>query len=92
MVAKQGQYVQVGIFAGKNISFNLDKLCYGEINLAGTFSQKHSAWKRALDLLRCGKIRVSPIIGPTLPLCDWEKGFRMMETREAIKVLFEPKF
>ena len=92
LVAKQGQYIQVGIFAGKNVSINLDKVCYGEINLAGTFSQKSTAWKRALGLLGVGKISVKPIIGPTLPLTDWAKGFEMMEKKEAIKVIFEPKF
>ena len=92
MVAKQGQYVQVGIFAGKNVSIYLDKACYGEINITGTFAHKQSAWKRALSLLGAGKISVKPIIGPTLPLTDWKKGFEMMEKRQAIKVLFEPKF
>ncbi len=90
--SKQGQYIQVGIFAGKNVSINLDTLCYREISLVGTFSQKPSAWKKALELLHTGKIHLSPLLGPTLPLSDWKKGFALMEKRQAVKVLFDPIF
>jgi len=92
LAARQGQYIQVGIFAGKNVAINLDTLCYREISLVGTFSQKPSAWKKALELLHTGKIHLSPLLGPTLPLSDWKKGFALMEKRQAVKVLFDPIF
>jgi threonine dehydrogenase-like Zn-dependent dehydrogenase len=35
-----------------------------------------------------GKIDVNPLITHRIALDDWENGFNLMETQQAIKVLF----
>ncbi|MBW2369092.1 MAG: zinc-binding dehydrogenase [Deltaproteobacteria bacterium] len=89
LLRKQGKYTQIGIF-GKPVSIDLDLLVYKEIQATGSFSQKYSAWKEAIRLASLGKIKVKPLISHVLPLDAWEDGFRMFESGEAVKVVFDP--
>ena len=38
--------------------------------------------------MELGKLDVRPIITHRLPLEQWEEGFRLVESREGVKVLF----
>ena len=90
LLRKQGKFTQIGIF-GKPILINLDLLVYKEIIATGSFSQKYSAWKEAIHLASLGKIKAKSLVSHVLPLTEWEKGFEMFESGEAIKVIFEPE-
>ena len=90
LLRRQGKYTQIGIF-GKPITFDLDKVLYGEIRLVGSFSQKFTAWQQALKLFSQKKILAHPLVTDLLPLEDWEKGFQKCFTGEAVKVVFQPQ-
>ncbi len=90
LLRRQGKYTQIGIF-GKPISFDLDRVLYGEIRLIGSFSQKYTGWKAALELASLGKIAARPLITDILPLEEWEKGFKRSFEGKAIKVVFQPE-
>lgn len=89
LLRRQGKYCQIGIF-GHPITFDLDKVLYGEIRLIGSFSQKYTAWKEAIKLFSQGKIKAKPLVTDILPLEKWEEGFRKSFSGEAIKVVFKP--
>jgi len=89
LLKRQGKYCQIGIF-GHPVTFDLDKVLYGEIRLTGSFSQKYTAWKEAIKLFSQGKIQAKPLITDILPLEEWEEGFRKCFAGEAIKVVFKP--
>ena len=90
LLRRQGKYTQIGIF-GKPITLDLDKVLYGEIKLTGSFSQKYSGWKAALELASLGKIQARPLITDILPLEQWETGFKRSFAGQAIKVVFQPE-
>ncbi|MCP4707000.1 MAG: alcohol dehydrogenase catalytic domain-containing protein [Planctomycetes bacterium] len=90
LLRRQGKYTQIGIF-GKPITFDLDKVLYGEVQLIGSFSQKFTAWKEAIKLFGQGKILAKPLVTDLLRLEDWEEGFRKCFAGEAVKVVFEPQ-
>ena len=90
LLRRQGKYTQIGIF-GKPVMIDLDRVLYGEIKVTGSFSQKYSGWKAALELASLGKIKVRPLISDILPLEEWEKGFRRSFEGKAIKVVFQPE-
>ena len=90
LLRRQGKYTQVGIF-GRPVTLDLDRVLYGEIQLTGSFSQKYSGWKAALELASLGKIQARPLISDILPLEEWEKGFRLSFEGKAIKVVFQPE-
>jgi len=89
LLRKQGKYTQVGIF-GSPITVDLDQLVYKEIRAIGSFSQKYTAWVEAIKLTSLGRIKVRPLITHVLPLEEWAEGFRVFESGEAIKVVFQP--
>lgn len=89
LVRRQGKYTQIGIF-GHPISFDLDKILYGEIKVIGSFSQKYTAWNAAIKLFSMGKILAKPLVTDILPLEQWEEGFMRAFEGQAIKVVFKP--
>lgn len=89
LLRRQGKYTQIEIY-GRPILFDLDKVLYREIRLAGSFSQKFTAWKEAIKLFSQGKIRAKPLVTDILPLEQWEEGFKRSFDGKAIKVVFEP--
>jgi threonine dehydrogenase-like Zn-dependent dehydrogenase len=49
-------------------------------------------WRNAIRLLASGAVRVQPMITHRLGLSEWEKGFDLMASKEAIKVIFHYDF
>jgi len=89
LLRSQGKYTQIGIF-GHPITFDMDKVLYGEIKLVGSFSQKWTAWKEAIKLFSEGKIVAKLLVTDILPLEKWEEGFKRCFDGRAIKVVFKP--
>lgn len=89
LLRKQGKYTQIGIF-GHPVTFDLDRVLYGEVRLIGSFSQKYTAWSAAIKLFSQGKILTKPLVTDILPLEQWEEGFRRSFEGKAIKVVFKP--
>ena len=61
-----------------------------QLRVAGARSSTPAAWDKALRLVRQGKIHAQELVSCILPLEDWERGFQMVEDREAIKVILDP--
>lgn len=90
LVRKGGRYTQVGIFpAPFELDFNL--VVMKELRVQGTLSQNWPAWETAVTLLAQGKVTVEPLISARLPMRDWAEGFRLIEAREAMKVVLLPE-
>lgn len=89
LLKRQGKFTQIGIF-GSPVKFDLDKVLYKEIRLQGSFSQKYTAWKAAINLYSKGKIVAKPLVTDILPLEKWEEGFKRSFDGKAVKVVFIP--
>ena len=46
-------------------------------------------WYQMENLLLSGRLNLDPIITHQIPMQDFERGFKMMQTGEAIKVVME---
>jgi threonine dehydrogenase-like Zn-dependent dehydrogenase len=89
MVRRCGKVGLIGL-AGKATDLNLDFVVEKELEVRGTWGTIWTSWKKALNLLNLGMIQVAPLITTKLKLDEWQKGFKMMEKREALKVLLIP--
>jgi len=89
MVRRCGKVGLLGL-TGKPTGVNLDSIVEGELDVKGSWGTVWTSWKRALNLLSSGLIRVSPLISAKLPLEKWQDGFQLMEERKALKVLLIP--
>jgi len=86
---KRGRYIQMGLF-GRAISADLDLMTYKEIQYSCSFASTQSSFRTALQLMDCGLVDPLPLISARLPLEQWEEGFRLMQSKEGLKVLFYP--
>ena len=89
VLRKQGTYLQVGVF-GKPVTANLDHLMEKELNMVGTNSTAVSSWHILLDLIRQGKLQLTPLISLKFPLEQWQEGFDAMLGKAAFKILLIP--
>jgi L-iditol 2-dehydrogenase len=89
IVRKNGKYTQLGLF-GQPIKIDFEKIVYKEITVKGAFSQKWTAWRKALALLGQGKVETKPLISDILPLEQYVEGFEKHRRKEGIKIVFEP--
>jgi L-iditol 2-dehydrogenase len=56
-----------------------------------SYSSKFTSWERALSLFERGAVRPSEYITHVLPLREWERGFDLARSGEAVKVVLTPK-
>lgn len=89
LIRKRGKYTQIGLF-GKPITFDFEKIAYKELQVTGSFAQKWSAWKKALNFFREGKVKLQPLISQELPLAEWETGFQLLTRKEGLKIILKP--
>jgi len=89
LIRKQGQLTQMGLH-GRPFELNFEQIVYKDLVVAGSFASSSSSWDSALRLLREGLIQVKPLVGATLPLTEWERGFEMVRKKESLKVLLRP--
>ena len=84
-----GTFVQVGLTAPE-LTIPYALFPQKQLTLKGTFGHNWMAWEKALKLLGQGKVNVKPLISAVLSLDEWEKGFELAHSGEAIKVLLKP--
>jgi len=89
LVRKKGKFTQMGLF-GKPIEIDFEQIAYKELKVTGFFSQKWTAWEKALRLLEQGKVQTKPLVTEKLPIREWKKGFEKKEKGEAIKTVLYP--
>jgi L-iditol 2-dehydrogenase len=64
-------------------------LLYKELDLIGCFSSPPSSWERALAAEADEADKLGKLATHILPLEEWERGFAMMRTGEAVKILVD---
>ena len=48
-------------------------------------SRNHS-WRKAIQLLKEGKVKLKPLATTKLSILEWEKAFKMFENKEGFKI------
>ena len=89
LIKKRGYFVQIGL-PGKKITFDLEKVCYKELRFSGSLGSRNHSWRKALQLLREGKVDLEPLADTIMPLSQWQEAFRKFESKEGCKILFDP--
>lgn len=60
------------------------------LTVSFSYSSKYTSWERVLSLFERGAIRPAQFITHVLPLEEWERGFTLSRSGEAVKVVLEP--
>jgi L-iditol 2-dehydrogenase len=89
LVRRRGRYAQVGLF-GRPVEWDLEQVCYKELQVSGSNATVPSAWRKALVLLATGQVRMAPIISTVLPIAEWRQAFDLFEARGGLKIILTP--
>jgi len=92
MVAHRG-YVNFfgGLPAGaRNLDIASNIIHYKECFVTGSHGSTPRQHEMAVELLERGMVRVEPLITHRFPLTDIHEAFRVMESREGMKVIVHP--
>lgn len=90
LLRKQGQYVQVGLFARDIVEVDFSKIIQKELYVTGTRSQNTHDWEPVLKLMSEGAINADKMITHELNIDEWDKAYNLIKSGEAIKVIFKP--
>ena len=90
LLRKQGQYVQVGLFAREVIEVNFSHIIQKELRVTGSRSQNAHDWEPTLKLMSEGKINASKMITHEVGIDEWEKAYNLIKSGEATKVVMHP--
>ncbi len=90
-VTRGGRLSLLGIFSDRVPVDLSDLVIQKGVRLYGIYGRRiYDSWERTQALLRSGSLDVTPIITHRFDLADWEKGFELIATRHAGKVVLIP--
>jgi threonine 3-dehydrogenase len=90
-VTRGGRVSLLGIFSDRVPVDLSDLVIQKGVRLYGIYGRRiYDSWERTQALLRSGSLDVTPIITHRFDLADWEKGFELIATRHAGKVVLIP--
>jgi threonine dehydrogenase-like Zn-dependent dehydrogenase len=87
LVAKTALVVLIGLVGPETIPIPWNTMLYKELDLVGCFSSPPSSWEKALAVAGAEAGKLRQLVTHILPLEEWERGFEMMHTGEAVKIL-----
>jgi L-iditol 2-dehydrogenase len=88
-VRPAGQITKIG-WGRDPVNFSLDPLISKSVTFKGHFSHTWDVWEKCLTLMGKKMIDLEKIVTHELGIDQWEKGFKLLETREAVKVVLKP--
>jgi L-iditol 2-dehydrogenase len=83
-----GHYVQVGHF-GKDLVMPWDLVAFRQLRIDGSVGYTRQTWNNTMRILGQG-LDVKDVITHEMSIADWQKGFDLMEAKQAVKVLLNP--
>ena len=88
-VRPAGQITKIG-WGRQPVGFSLDPIIAKSVTLRGHFSHTWDVWEKCLTLMGKGMIDLEKLITHELGIDQWEIGFEMSESKEAVKVVLKP--
>lgn len=86
ILRKGGEFVKVG-FDSTPLGFSLDSVVNKAISIKGHFGYDYVSWRNCLKLMEAGKIDMKSMISHHLLLTNWQEGFNLVRSKQAIKVI-----
>ncbi len=79
-----------GCPSGTTVSFNAEKIHYGELHVQGAFHHTPAAVERAFRLIVSGQVSIKPLISHEMPLERAEEALQLMGDGKALKIALRP--
>jgi L-iditol 2-dehydrogenase len=79
-----------GCPSGTAVSFQAEKIHYGELHVQGVFHHTPSAVERAFRLIVSGRVSIKPLISREMPLQEAREALELMGSGKALKIALRP--
>jgi L-iditol 2-dehydrogenase len=91
-LARKGGTVMLfgGCPSGTEVSFQAEKIHYGELRIQGVFHHTPSAVERAFRLVVSGQVSIKPLISHEMPLQNAKEALELMGSGKALKIALRP--
>ncbi|HON72793.1 MAG TPA: zinc-binding dehydrogenase, partial [bacterium] len=89
LVRPAGQINKIG-WGPTPLGFSLDPLISKAVTVNFTFSHNWDVWEKCLILMNKKMIELEKLVTHELTIDHWEEGFKLVESREGLKVLLKP--
>jgi L-iditol 2-dehydrogenase len=90
MVRRLGRVCAVGVSGRPGVTIPYDRGIFKGIRYDFCFSSSWTSWEKGLGLISKGLLPVEKVITHQLPLEQWQEAFRLLESRQAAKVILIP--
>ncbi|RGS71219.1 zinc-binding dehydrogenase [Mitsuokella sp. AF21-1AC] len=90
LLRKQGQYVQIGLFARDVVEVDFSKIIQKELVVSGSRSQNTHDWEPTLKLMSEGKINADKMITHEVGIDEWDKAYHLLKSGQATKIVMHP--
>jgi len=90
LARRLGRVGIIGQLSADEIEIPYRQAMFHALTVSFSYSSKFTSWERTLSLFERGAIQPSQFVTHVLPLEDWEKGFDLSRSGEAVKVVLEP--
>ena len=90
MVRRLGRVCALGISGKPDIKVPYDRGVFKGLRYDFCFSSSWTSWERMIGLLSAGLLPLERVITHTLPLDRWEEAFRLLQSRQAVKIILIP--
>ena len=89
LAAKGGRVALVSIY---HESTHIDPMTivFNELKVFGSFDYKWIDFEEAIQMIASGRVQTTPLTTHTFPLKDIQAGIKVMEDKQAIKVMIDP--
>ncbi len=79
-----------GCPSGTKVSFDADKIHYGELHVQGAFHHTPASVERAFRLIVSGQVAIKPLISHDMPLEKAKEALELMGSGKALKIVLRP--
>jgi len=79
-----------GCSSGTMVSFEAERIHYGELHVQGSFHHTPAAVERAFRLIASGQVSIKPLISHEMPLEKAQEALELMGAGKALKVALRP--
>jgi L-iditol 2-dehydrogenase len=79
-----------GCPAGTAVSFDAEKIHYGEMHIQGAFHHTPASVERAFRLIVSGRVSIKPLISHDMPLERAKEALELMGSGKALKIVLRP--
>jgi L-iditol 2-dehydrogenase len=89
LARRLGKVGIVGQPPADEVSIPYREALFRALTVSFSYSSKHASWERTLDMFERRVISPTQFITHVLPLSEWERGFTLARSGEAVKVVLE---